>query len=113
MLNQKDYLLAKSDGVKDCVKWLEKGMKERKAVGDGVGDLLEIKISLDKYRKKLRYQANEAEWNLKPAPEEDNLISSDQMKEFITLLKEGKSESVVDKMEYLLFKAGHPDAYDN
>jgi hypothetical protein len=30
-MKQKDYLMAKSDGVKDCVKWLEKKIKNDKA----------------------------------------------------------------------------------
>ena len=112
MLKEKDYLQAKANGVKDCVKWVEDEIKEKRKNGE-YADPVEIKIGLEKYGKKLRYQANEAEWNPKPSPKEDNLISSEQMKEMITLLKEGKTDSVVDKMEYCLFKAGHPDAYDN
>lgn len=112
MLKEKDYLKAKANGVKDCVKWVIDEIKEKRKDGD-YADPVEIKIGLERYEKKLRYQANEAEWNPKPAPKEDNLISSEQMKEMITLLKEGKTDGVVEKMEYCLFKAGHPDAYDN
>lgn len=82
----KEQLLCKAEGVKDCVKWLEKEIKETlKTVQnnqaqyqhfggfDDCGDfykneytssktrletMIHVKISLEKYAKKLRHQAN-------------------------------------------------------
>lgn len=105
MKNQKEYLLAKSDGVKDCVKWLEDGMKERKSVGDGVGDLLEIKISLDKYRKKLRHQAKEVSAQ---ATNKNIAVSTEKVKEMMDLLKQGEGERVMTMMEHILSEVETP-----
>jgi hypothetical protein len=74
----KQDLLMKSDGVKDCVKWLEQEIKSRnktykeekannwcwysdqlhedKAVIDA---LVSVKVSLEKYSKKLKHEADE------------------------------------------------------
>lgn len=60
----------KSEGVRDCVKWLEKKIKEaqqeREEFTDDYGYLatqintmIKIKISLEKYMKKLRHEAEE------------------------------------------------------
>jgi len=83
----KDQLLMKSEGVKDCVKWLEKKLKEEKeclkednenlrnfGMFDGCGpsyrqnlierearmeSLVEAKVGLEKYMRKLRHMADE------------------------------------------------------
>lgn len=116
MLSEKDYLLAKSDGVKDCVKFIEKEIKEKRKTSD-YADPVELKVSLDKYRKKLRYQANEAEWNAKPAHEaeqkEQYPLSSQQMVEMMALLNENKVEDVKGLLQDMLNKAGHADAKNN
>jgi len=68
-------LFYKSEGVRDCVKWLEKKIKEdRKYYKEFYGSsddfyylktrvdsLIEVKISLEKYMKKLKHKANEEE----------------------------------------------------
>jgi hypothetical protein len=46
-----EELLYKSEGVKDCVKWLEKEIKSGKSL-----TAIDIKISLEKYMKKLKHQ---------------------------------------------------------
>lgn len=65
---KKDYLLSKSDGVKDCVKYIEKIIKQKNSSIDEdfyscdykvINELVELKISLEKYSKKLKHQANE------------------------------------------------------
>jgi len=83
----KEQLLMKSEGVKDCVKWLEKKLKEEKkelevdnknyATWGMFSDcgpsyendvierkarmesLVEAKVSLEKYMRKLRHMVNE------------------------------------------------------
>lgn len=83
----KEQLLMKSEGVKDCVKWLEKKLKEEKeylkddeknyanfGMFDDCGpsyrqnlierearieSLVEVKVSLEKYMRKLRHMADE------------------------------------------------------
>ena len=91
MKKEQDYLIAKADGVKDCVKWLEKGMKDRKANGDGVGDLLEIKISLDKYRRKLLHEASETDGILSTDVDQC-LFSVHQVFGMINLINQGKAD---------------------
>ncbi len=70
-----EYLLAKSDGVKDCVKWIEKRIKAKKkhlkeedwyyiphaelGCKAEIDELISVKISLEKYAKKLKHEANE------------------------------------------------------
>lgn len=46
-------LFYKSEGVRDCVKWLEKEIKSGKYLTPA-----SIKISLEKYMKKLIHEAN-------------------------------------------------------
>jgi len=83
----KEQLLMKSEGVRDCVKWLEKKLKEEKkelekdnknyatwgmfsdcgpsyenAVVERearIEALVEAKVSLEKYMRKLRHMADE------------------------------------------------------
>ena len=83
----KEQLLMKSEGVKDCVKWLEKKLKGEKnelendnknydtwGMFDDCGPsyenaiverearmeaLVEVKVSLEKYMRKLRHMADE------------------------------------------------------
>jgi len=47
-------LFYKSEGVRDCVKWLEKENKSDKYLTP-----VSIKISLEKYMKKLNHEASE------------------------------------------------------
>ncbi len=70
-----EYLMAKSDGVKDCVKWIEKRIKVKKEILEEtdwfyvpdtrieckaeIEELISVKISLEKYAKKLKHMANE------------------------------------------------------
>lgn len=69
--------MSKSDGVKDCVKWLEKRIKEKKKEIDkykrnyfdesyfeisekaSLNEMISIKISLEKYYKKLKHEEQE------------------------------------------------------
>jgi hypothetical protein len=79
--------LLKADGVRDCVKWIEKKIKKEQktfesmkqtylpmTIYDDCGDfyreeivkqegaiktLIQIKVELDKYRRKLRWEAYE------------------------------------------------------
>ena len=44
----------KSEGVRDCVKWLEKEIKSGKYLSPA-----SIKVSLDKYMRKLAHEAKE------------------------------------------------------
>lgn len=74
-MNEQEKLLVKSEGVKESVKWLEKriktqqkelkerdwyynweGKQELEAV---VKELIDVKISLEKYSKKLKHQSEE------------------------------------------------------
>ena len=70
-----EQLLYKSEGVKDCVKWIEKRIKEEQKFNDSIDryynpeswnernhaikEMISIKISLEKYAKKLKHEANE------------------------------------------------------
>jgi hypothetical protein len=82
-----EELLYKSDGVKECVKWIEKKLKKEKEqlktdedlesaygmyenCGSSYRDavvkregrmesLVEVKVELEKYMKKLRHEADE------------------------------------------------------
>ena len=45
-------LFYKSEGVRDCVKWLEKEIKAGKYLTS-----VNIKIGLEKYMRKLKHQA--------------------------------------------------------
>jgi len=81
-------LLLKADGVKDCVKWLEKKIKEEQKILEKVKTdlqsfgmfedcrssyeqeyikqqakvetLIDVKISFEKYSKKLKHEAEES-----------------------------------------------------
>lgn len=69
------HLLVKSEGVKDCVKWIEKRIKEKQKYlkeqdwyyipeaeleyKAAINELISVKISLEKYAKKLKHIANE------------------------------------------------------
>lgn len=77
-MNEKEYLLAKADGVKDCVKWLEKEIKEQNERGYMTSQLRETKVSLEKYGKKLTHEANEVvEKELEqPKPDVTTLIKT-------------------------------------
>ncbi|WP_442637975.1 hypothetical protein [Rossellomorea marisflavi] len=65
----KEYLLAKADGVKDCVKWLKNEIKAEQDCDKGyffpspnhekIEYYTQAKIGLEKYAKKLRHEANE------------------------------------------------------
>lgn len=73
LLTKKEQLLAESKGVKDCVKWLEKRIKEKQKelekveryygeiceLDVAIKTLIEVKISLEKYSRKLKHEANE------------------------------------------------------
>ena len=72
-----NHLLSKAEGVKDCVKWVEKRIKEKqkhlketdwyyileaeRELKAQIGELIAVKISLEKYAKKLKYMAEEME----------------------------------------------------
>lgn len=72
-MNQELYY--KSEGVRDCVKWLIKRIKEkqkylndndwyympeaRKELECAISELISVKISLEKYMKKLIHQSKE------------------------------------------------------
>jgi len=64
-------LLYKSEGVNDCVKWLTKEIKSTQEqqnnfyysnidYNERINTMIKIKISLEKYAKKLKHQANES-----------------------------------------------------
>ena len=67
-------LLYKSEGVKDCVKWLIEQIKSEQEqqnrslfwyddntdYNERINTMIRIKISLEKYAKKLKHQANES-----------------------------------------------------
>jgi len=64
-------LLYKSEGVNDCVKWLNKEIKSAQEqqnnfyyssidYNERINTMIRIKISLEKYAKKLKHQANES-----------------------------------------------------
>ena len=71
----REYLRNKSDGVKDSVKWIESKIKdEQKELKDNkysywgdvydnkmarIDAMIELKIELEKYSKKLRHEADE------------------------------------------------------
>lgn len=69
MKETQEYLLAKADGVKDCVKWLKREIKKEQSLDDGsffsgadkgkINEYSNVKVSLEKYAKKLRHQARE------------------------------------------------------
>ncbi|EEM25493.1 hypothetical protein CN357_04970 [Bacillus cereus] len=78
IMTEKERLLAKSDGVKDCVKHLKKKIKAEQRLlkqeeekdffanefqiarhRETIRVLTEEKISLEKYAKKLKHLANE------------------------------------------------------
>ncbi|EJW13923.1 hypothetical protein M5X05_26515 [Paenibacillus alvei] len=68
MMTLREQYLAESKSVKDCVKWLNKRIKEKKenvsydyyspdnAI---IEEMVNIKIGLEKYAKKLKHMANE------------------------------------------------------
>ncbi|TVX85995.1 hypothetical protein FPZ44_23900 [Paenibacillus agilis] len=68
MMTMREQFLAESKGVKDCVKWLNKRIKEKnrnmcrdfyssdKAV---IEELVNLKVGMEKYAKKLKHMANE------------------------------------------------------
>lgn len=77
-MNEKEYLLSKADGVDDCVKWIKQKIKVKKEELDKqkknwlflyddynaelkqeIDFLVEIKIGLEKYKKKLKYMSEE------------------------------------------------------
>lgn len=67
--------LIKAEGVKDCVKWIEKRIKEKQRqlnecssyydseirvlLQTEINEAIEIKISLEKYAKKLKHMTEE------------------------------------------------------
>jgi len=64
-------LFYKSEGVNDCVKWLTKEIKSAQEqqnnfyyssidYNERINTMIRIKISLEKYAKKLKHQANES-----------------------------------------------------
>jgi hypothetical protein len=57
-MNEKEYLLAKADGVKDCVKWLEKEIKEQYERGYKTSQMREAQVHFGKYKDELTHQAN-------------------------------------------------------
>lgn len=68
MITMRDQLLAESKGVKDCVKWLNKRIKEKQRNIDDdwyssdravIAEMIDIKIGLEKYAKKLKHMADE------------------------------------------------------
>lgn len=70
-----EQLLWRSEGVKDCVKWVEKRIKEEQKFNDSIDsyfnpeswnernkaikEMVSIKVGLEKYAKKLKYEAKE------------------------------------------------------
>ncbi|MGG4105265.1 hypothetical protein AAXB25_15210 [Paenibacillus lautus] len=68
MMTMKEQLLAESKGVKDCVKWLNKRIKDKQRNIDDdwyssdravIAEMIDIKIGLEKYAKKLKHMADE------------------------------------------------------
>lgn len=57
-MTNEEYLRVKSDGVKDILKWMQTKVKE-----GGYFTLPDAIIGIDKYRKKLIHQADEANWD--------------------------------------------------
>lgn len=71
----REQLICKSEGVNDCVKWIENRIKEEQKFNDSIDqyynpeswnqrnavikEMISIKVSLEKYAKKLRHEANE------------------------------------------------------
>ncbi|OME54086.1 hypothetical protein BSK59_16015 [Paenibacillus odorifer] len=68
MITMREQYLAESKGVKDSAKWLDKRIKEKKKnMWDDwyspdkaiIEEMVNIKIGLEKYAKKLKHMANE------------------------------------------------------
>lgn len=75
MITMREQFLAESKGVKDCVKWLNRRIKERKKIVEErswpvfdaelseekavIAEMIDIKIGLEKYAKKLKHMADE------------------------------------------------------
>ncbi len=72
LVSKSEEVLLKAEGVKDCVKWLKNRMKETKEeldscrdwessgyVKERLNEQLAIKVSLEKYMKKLKHEADE------------------------------------------------------
>lgn len=75
MITMREQFLAESKGVKDCVKWLNKRIKEKKTIieerswpvfdaelSEGkavIAEMVSIKIGLEKYAKQLKHMADE------------------------------------------------------
>jgi len=71
----KEYYLIKAEGVKDCVKWLEKRIKMKQKFlketswsymfeykleeEEDIRELITVKISFEKYAKKLKHMLDE------------------------------------------------------
>lgn len=76
-MSESEKLLCKSEGVKDCVKWIENRIKSEQKLNDSIDrffnpeswnerhkaikEMISIKIGLEKYAKKLKHEAAEAE----------------------------------------------------
>lgn len=90
-MNKKEYLLAKADGVKDCVKWLEKEIKEQNARGYMTSQMRETKVSLEKYGKKLTHEANEIEEKEVELPKPDVTTLMKTGNPVLALLEQAKA----------------------
>lgn len=60
-MTKSEYLRAKADGVHDVHKWLQKTYKEYHECRFGEPSHREIMIGIEKYKKKLKHEADEAE----------------------------------------------------
>ena len=56
-----EYLRAKADGVHDVFKWLQKLYKEHDALCSFAPTRKDIMVGIEKYKKKLLYEAYEKE----------------------------------------------------
>lgn len=55
-MNSSNYLRAKADGVDDILKWLKTKQKDGEYMS-----MIDIIVGTDKYKKKLKHQADELE----------------------------------------------------
>lgn len=56
-----EYLRAKADGVHDIYKWLQKLYKENHKCHLGNPSSREVMVGIEKYKKRLRHEADEDE----------------------------------------------------
>lgn len=56
-----EYLRAKADGVHDIYKWLQNLYKQNRECHFGAPSSREVMVGIEKYKKKLKHEADEAE----------------------------------------------------